>query len=569
MSELGALLRASRGEVPADLLLREVQLIDVLTGEIRPTSIAVAGGRVVGFGEYEARASVDLDGAFAAPGFIDAHVHLESSLVVPARYARAVVPHGTTLVVTDCHEIANVLGVSGVTYMAEASRLTPLDLLILAPSCVPATDLETSGARLEAEELAGLRRSLPEVIGLGEVMNFPGVIHGDPAVLAKLAAFSGCPIDGHAPGLSGKELAAYAAAGIGSDHECVSSEEASEKLRAGLWLAVRQGSTARNLVGLLPAVTPLTIDRCYFCTDDRQPDDLLTEGHMDAILAEAVRLGLDPVQAVRMATINPCRFLGLKDRGALAPGRRADIVILRDLETFKVERVYREGILVAEEGSLLGSEALPLSHPGNTVNIAWGGPGWIEVPAEKRRIRVIGQVPDQIVTEKLVEEPTVRDGLVVADPARDILKLCVIERHHGTGRVGVGFVRGFGLRTGALASTVAHDSHNLVVLGASDSDILAAARAVEAMGGGQAVCDGGKTVASMALPVAGLMSESPLEDVRAEVRALKEAARSLGCALRDPFMAMSFLALPVIPELKLTDLGLFDVTTFKHVSLFE
>ncbi len=566
--DLSDYVRAARGDGEIDLLLRHAKIVDVHAAGWRNDSVAIHAGTIVGFGDdYDAAITLDLQGAYLCPSFIDGHVHLESSMVMPAEYARAVVPHGTTAVATDFHEIANVLGVEGIRAMMRAGEGLPLDIWVMAPSCVPATDFETAGARLEADALVKLRGEA-RVIGLGEMMNFPGVIAGVPAVLAKLEAFRGAPIDGHAPGVGGRELAAYAGTGIGSEHECTTAAEAAEKLSAGMRLAIRQGSTARNLEALLPVVTRENSGRCYFCTDDRHPEDLLAEGHMDQILREAVAGGLDPLIAIQMATRNAREFLGLAGAGVVAPGYAADLVVLDDLKRFSVRQVYKNGVLVAEGGRLLETSELALPVAQNTIKISWDGAGDIRVPAVSTKLRVIGLIPNQIVTNALVTDPKVEEGMAVSDPDRDILKLCVFERHTGSGNVGIGFIRGLGLRSGAMASTVAHDSHNLVVAGVTDDDILTAARAVEAMGGGQVVVDGGQVRSALPLAMAGLMSMEPLEAVAAEVRSLQDAARALGCGLRDPFMALAFMALPVIPALKLTDRGLFDVGEFRHVDLF-
>lgn len=560
------LLAVARGEAEADLLLTGARVVDVLRGRVAEGDVAVFGGRIAGFGERKARQRVDLAGAFLCPGFIDGHVHIESSMVSLPEYARAVVPSGTTAVVTDYHEIANVLGVEGIRFMMRCGEGLPLSVYIMLPSCVPATPMETSGAVLEAGDLVPLLQE-KTVVGLGEVMNFPGVVNGDPGVMAKLAACSGLPIDGHAPGLTGRGLDAYIAAGVESDHECVSAEEAAEKLAKGMFIYVREGSTARNLKALLPVVEGSSQGRCIFVSDDRQPRDLLEEGHMDAVLRKAVSLGLDPITAVRMVTINAAMRFGLRDRGAVAPGCRADLVVLDDLEGFRVRKVYKEGMLVAEDGVFL-----PRVDPGppapGAMRIAWEKASGIGVRAEGSEMLVIGVIPDQIITEKLREKAKVEGGMAVSDPARDLLKICVFERHRGTGNVGIGFIRGFGLREGALASTVAHDSHNLLAVGASDGEILAAARAVERMGGGQVVVRGEEVLAELPLDVAGLMSTLPLREVKERVASLQEAARFLGCPLEEPFMALSFMALPVIPELKITDRGLFDVGAFSHVPLF-
>lgn len=560
------LLAVARGDGEADLILANGRVVDVFSGTVRDVDVAVVDGWIAGTGHGRARETIDLAGAFLCPGFIDGHVHIESSMVSLPAYACAVVPHGTTAVVTDYHEIANALGIEGIRYMLGLDEGIPLDVLIMLPSCVPATPMETSGAVLEAEDLVPLLAE-PGVIGLGEVMNFPGVVHGDPSVMRKIKAFAGRPIDGHAPGLSGAELDAYIAAGVESDHECVTAAEAAEKLAKGMYIYIREGSTAKNLEALLPLVNPLTQGRCIFVDDDRQPGDLLREGHMDNVLRGAVSGGLDPMIALRMVTLNTARRFGLARRGGIAPGWRADLVVVEDLRSFRALKVFKDGKKVADEGELLAEVGTGPPAPG-AMKIAWNKMGGIQVAAAGDRMLVIGVVPDQIVTKKLEEAPLVEGGMTVPDVSRDLLKICVFERHRGTGNVGFGFIKGFGLRGGALASTVAHDSHNLMVIGANDEDIMAAARAVESMGGGQVVVRESEVIADLPLDVAGLMSTLPLEEVVARVERLRQAARSLGCPLQDPFMTLSFMALPVIPELKITDRGLFDVGSFSHVPLF-
>lgn len=566
--DLPHLLAVARGDEPADLFLANARLVNVFSGEVYHTGIALAGPLVAGLGDsYLARRTIDLENRFVAPGLIDAHVHIESSLVPPPEFARAVVPRGVTTVVTDPHEIANVLGLAGIRFMLESSEGLPLDVLVNAPSCVPATDLETSGARLEADDLATLLGH-PRVLGLAEVMSYPGVIQGDPGVLAKLRAFRGRPIDGHCPGVSGGHLQAYAAAGIGSDHECVTADEAREKLRVGLAVFLREASNARNLLDLLPAVSPATERRTCLCTDDRQPDDLLEEGSVDHLIRFAIRSGLDPVTAIRMATLNPAEHYRLDDRGAVAPGRRADLFVFSNLSAPRAEMVFRNGELVAQDGELTVS--LPRRETFDLPRTVHLDPDRLDfaIRAEGTRVRVIGVIPDQLLTESLVMDAAVCDGLAVAAPERDLLKMAVVERHRGSGGMGLGFVRGVGLRRGALAGTVAHDHHNLVVIGADDVSMRTAAAAVAETGGGQAVAVGQNVVERLPLPLAGLMSDRPIEDVRDRARALRQAARSLGVRLRDPFMAMSFLALEVIPALKLTDKGLVDVERFEVVPLF-
>jgi adenine deaminase len=565
---LADVIRTARGEQPADLALRNGRLINVFSGQIEHTDIAMAGPTIIGVGTgYEAAQSIDLAGAYVAPGLIDAHVHIESSMATTPQFARAVLPRGTTTVVTDPHEIANVHGLAGIRFMLHAARHTPLSVWVNLPSCVPATHMETAGAALEAADLMMLLDD-PGVLGLAEMMNYPGVIAAAPAVLAKLQGFAGRPLDGHAPGLVGQALNAYVAAGIGSDHECTTVAEAAEKLARGLYILIREATNAHNLETLLPLVTAANSRRCCFCTDDRQPADLLDQGGIDFMVRTAIARGIDPVTAIQMATLNTAEWFGLHDRGAVAPGRRADLIVFDRLDDLRPRLVYAAGQLVAQDGAMLTPPPapLPLSLP-NSIHVAWERVD-LAIPAAGRRVRVIGAVENQLVTEHLVLEATIRDGLAVADVSRDLLKMAVIERHHAGGNVGKGFIRNIGLQRGALASSVAHDHHNLVVVGADDASMLTAARAVAEMGGGLAVADGEQVLARLALPIAGLMSDQPIEQIRAGFDAVLAAAHALGSELHDPFMAMSFMALEVIPHLKLTDVGLVDVDKFQVVSLF-
>ncbi len=565
--ELQSLIRFARGEVPAELLLRNAQVINVLSGEIVTTDVALVRSRIVGLGDYEAEETLDLEGAYLAPGFIDAHVHIESSLMPPAEFARAVVPLGTTTVVTDPHEIANVLGLEGIRFMFESAKDGPLSMFVMASSCVPATHMETNGAVLHSYDLASLKAD-PWVLGLAEVMNFPGVIHGEGEVLEKLKVFDDLVIDGHCPSLSGKDLAAYVAAGIESDHECTTLGEAQEKLRLGMTIFIREATNARNLEALLPLVTPENLHRICFCTDDRQPADLLDEGHIDFMVRKAIAAGIDPIQAIRMATWNPATYFRLNDRGAITPGRRADLIAFRDLQQPRPHLVLRGGRPIAHEGRMTMPRLSHSSYPlRSTMNVNWERVD-LSVEAGAGQARVIGIVPDQLVTDSLTEEILVRDGQAVSDPTRDILKMAVIERHRASGAVGLGFVKGLGLQQGALASSVAHDHHNLVVIGVDDESMLAAARRTADLGGGMVAANGTQILAELPLPIAGLMVDAPVKDVRTRLDEVLDAAASLGSTLRDPFMAMSFLALEVIPSLKLTDQGLIDVERFEKVPLW-
>ncbi|MFO7675626.1 MAG: adenine deaminase [bacterium] len=569
---LPALLAAARGDEPADLLLRGGQVINVFTGEIRRADVAVKDGRIagVGFGYERAGETVDVSGQYVAPGFIDGHIHIESSMLPVHEFARLCLAHGTTAVVADPHEIANVLGVRGIEYILRASEGLPLDVFVMAPSCVPATAMESSGASVTARDIAKLLRH-ERVLGLGEMMNYPGVVFGDRDALAKLAAARAAAklTDGHAPGLGDRLLAAYAAAGVGSDHECVGRGEALEKLRAGFRLMVREGSAARNLTGLLPVINDFNLRRCMFVTDDRHPEELLRDGHLDSILRHAVRQGMHPAAAVQMVTLNPAEYFGLARRGAVAPGWRADLVVLGDLDRFRVRWVLRDGKPVARDGRLL-AKLKPHRDKSVTGTVKPGSltKARFVIKASGDLCRVIRVVPDQIVTEQHVLPPTVRAGRVVADPERDLLKLAVIERHRATGRTGLGLVAGFGLKQGALGTTVAHDSHNIIIVGATDEDMLAAAKELRRLGGGMVAVARGKVAASLRLPIAGLLADEPAEDVAAALRRLLEKAHVWGSRLPNPFATLSFLALPVIPELKLTDRGLVDVSRFRLVDLF-
>jgi adenine deaminase len=558
----------AKGGKEADLLLTNAQLINVFSGRIEPQAIAIAQGQVVGFGEYAARQVLDLEGRFVAPGFIDAHVHIESSMVGVEGYAGAVLPHGVTTVVTDFHEIANVMGIKGIHLMRAGIEQIPLNLYCMLPSCVPATPLETAGAEITAEELKDLMKE-EWVKGLGEMMNFPGVIHGDPEVLKKIEMAQGKRVDGHAPGLSGKELIAYIAAGISSDHECTHREEAEEKLRLGMYIMMREGSTAKNLEELIKIVTPLNARRCMFVTDDCHPADLIAQGGVDHCVRKAIQLGLDPIIAIQMATINPAQYFPLPGVGAIAPGYQADLVVIEDLNTFRINKVFKAGRLVAEGGKILpGVIDETKVKVENTFNLPLISAEQFQIKAQAGTVKVIETIPHQIITKKTVQTMKTKEGWAIADLARDILKIAVVERHKGTGNIGLGFVKGFGLRDGAIASSVAHDSHNIVVAGANDDDMAQAVQGIAQMHGGLIAVKQGRVLASLPLPIGGLMSDRSIEEVRDGLNLLHRMVREMGCTLEEPFMALSFLALPVIPELKITDKGLVDVTQFKIVPLF-
>jgi adenine deaminase len=563
--DLKSLIRHARGDDPADLLLRNGRVVNVLSGEIVPTSVAVAGEFIVGFGDYPATREIDLGGAFVAPGFIDAHVHIESAMVPPSEFARAVVPRGTTTVVTDPHEIANVLGLEGIRFMFDSAKYGPLSMYVMAPSCVPATGMATNGAVLHGYDLFPLK-SDPWVLGLAEMMNFPGVVAGEDAVLEKIGAFQDRVIDGHAPRLTGRHLQAYAAAGVTSDHESTRPEEALEKLRLGMMVFIREGTVARDLDALLPLVNAGSQHRFCFCTDDCQPADLVERGGIDHMVRRSIAAGLDPLQAIRLATWNTAQHFRLHNRGAITPGRRADLVVFDDLQAPVARLVFRNGQLVAQDGRMVVEPRSQSRMLRGTMNVAWDSVDF-RIPAEGRRARVIGAT-DTLVTRALVEAVAIADGYAVADPTRDLLKMAVIERHMASGAMGRGFVQGIGLQRGALASSVAHDHHNLVAIGADDASMMTAARRVAALHGGMVVAVGDRVLAEVPLPLGGLMSQEPVETVHRQVTAAVAAARSLGSPLHDPFMTMGFLALEVIPALKLTDRGLVDVEKFELVPLW-
>lgn len=563
------LLAVARGDAEPDLVLTNARVVDVFTGRVHEGAVALARGRIAGVGDYAGPRSEDLEGRYLAPGLIDAHVHLESSMVRPAEYARAVVPRGTTTVVSDPHEIANVAGTAGIRYLLAASEELPLDVLVNLPSCVPASHLSSSGAQLGASDLLPFLEH-PRVLGLAEFMNVPGAVYAEEDAVQKLQAFRGQPIDGHAPGVRGKTLAAYAAAGPWSDHESVTADEALEKLTAGLFVFLREGTAARNLTDLLKAVNPVTAARMAFCSDDRHPAELLGEGHVDQMLRLAVAGGVDPLVALRMATLSAAEAFGLRDRGAIAPGRWADLVAFDDLGEFRAHAVWFRGRKVASAGRPLFAVAPEADESSVRSTVAADLDGLeLSVPVRGERMRVIVVREGQLITDEARLRPRVEAGRAVADPARDLAKLAVLERHGNGGHHAVGFVQGLGLERGAIAGSVGHDSHNLTVAGMDDVSMRTALEALARAGGGYAAALGSELLALVPLPIAGLISDQPIEVVRAQMDTLLEQSRRrLGARSRDPFMQLAFLPLEVIPHLKLTDRGLVDVDRFELVDLW-
>ncbi len=559
----------ARGDRPVDVLLKNGKLINVLSGEIHDVSVAIQENTIVGFGDYEAQEVIDLNGRYIAPGLIDGHLHLESSMLAIPELARNIVPLGTTSVVADPHEIANVLGTEGVRYILDSSEGLPLNVFIMFPSCVPATPFETSGADLSAADMLPFKDH-PRILGLAEMMNFPGLVGGDPGVLEKLDVFADKVLDGHAPGLSGKGLCAYTAAGIGSDHECTTLDEAREKLRCGMHILMREGSAAKNLDALLPLINAFNSRKFSLVTDDMDPRDITENGHINRLVKRVMDKGVDPVRAFQMTSINTAAYFGLKRLGAVAPGYRADMVILDDLDSMKIDRVYKDGKLVAQSGAMVvePSATAPETVTGS-MSVDWSRIPDFTIKAEGTKANIIEVLEGQIVTSRRVEEAPVSNGHVTADTERDILKIAVIERHKGTGAHAIGLIRGFGLKRGAIAGSVAHDAHNIIVIGADDASMMTAARTIADMGGGLTVVDNGAPKAKLPLPIAGLMSDQPIERVKSDLTAVMDAAKDLGCGLEAPFGTLSFMALSPIPELKITDQGLFDSLNFKFVPLFE
>ncbi len=565
------LIDVAMGRRKADLVLKNGLIVNVFTHETIEASLAVDQGVIAGIGAYEGKEEKDLHGKYLIPGLIDSHVHIESSLLSPEQFARIVVPRGTTTVIADPHEIANVAGLAGIRYMINASGNLPLNVYFMLPSCVPATGFENAGAVLDSTLLAELIDD-EAVLGLGEMMDYPSVVNGDSETLKKIAiaADRGKPIDGHSPMLEGKALSAYRAAGIETDHECSTLEEMRERLRLGMRVLIREGSAARNLSSLVKGVDGSTSRRCSFCTDDKQPEEIFSEGHIDHNLRLAIENGLDPLTAIQMATINAAEGYGLKQKGALAPGYDADILVVDNLRSFTPLEVYKKGKLAAENLTPLFSVSEPdIRTVSGSVQVKELAGESFRLPLTSDLVHIIHLHPGSLITEKAVRKVEVKDGAFVYSPKLDIAKLAVIERHKGTGNIGLGLVEGFQLKNGALATTIAHDSHNLIVIGDNDEDMLIAAEALIRCQGGMTISSGGTIAGTLELPIGGLMSNRTGDEVNRQLAELNRIAwEKLGISRKiDPFMSLSFLALPVIPELKLTDMGLFDVTRFDFIPL--
>ena len=570
MEDFTHLIAVAKGEVPADLLIKNAQVVNVFIGKVFTSNVAIAGKYIAGIGNYQTgKRIIDAQNLYLIPGLMDAHIHLESTLLTPSAFARAVIPHGTTSIFIDPHEIANVLGIKGINYMLKATQNLPLNVFVLAPSCVPATNLETSGASITAEQIAKLLQH-PRVVGLAEMMNFPGVINADKTVLAKIRATHEAKkiIDGHAPLLRGKMLQAYIGVSIDSDHETTQLDEAIEKLGAGMWLMLRQGTAAKNLLTLLPAVNSFTVHRCLLCCDDKEPTDLQKQGHIDHLIKLAIKAGINPIWAIKMATINCAQRFGIKRLGAIAPGYRADLILVKNLSDFEIETVIKDGEVIFEEGTLKVSLS-PYIEPEvtNTVHLKGISPDDFRIFVQGEKVRVIGLLPDQIITKHLIKEAKKEGDEILADPEQDTIKIAVIERHHATGNMGLGLLSGLGLKRGAIASSVSHDSHNIVVAGVNNQDMYCAVKAIEKMQGGFVLVENEVVKAGLALPIAGLISPLSAQEVGFHMKTLCQEAKNLGISLPNPFLTLSFVALPVIPELRLTDKGLVDVNQFKFVAL--
>ena len=565
--EIEKIIKAAKGEEIADIVIKNANIINVLSGDIHRGDVAVVNGKIIGIGnDYKGKEEIDINGSYLSPSFLDGHVHLESAMISPYEYAKAVIPSGTTTVIADPHEISNVLGLQGISFMREATRTLPLDVYMMLPSCVPATDMETSGSKLSASDLSiFIKKSW--VLGIGEMMNFPGVLNNDPTVINKITLPVSKRVDGHAPGLSGKNLCAYISTGISSDHECISVEEAREKIRMGLYIMIREGTVAKDLDSLLPVVDANNSRRCFFVTDDRYPHDLYD--HINSMVRRAVKYGIHPLTAIQMASINTAEYFKIQNLGAIAPGYQADMLVFDNLSDFKPAMVFKKGQLVAKNGKFLPKEnGYTLPETRGSVNVKWIEKDNFKIKANSDKIKVINVTGNKLITLGSIEKTNIVDGFAETDIENDVLKIAIIERHKATGNIGLGFVKGLGLKSGAIASTVAHDSHNMVIIGTNDDDMYYAAVELVKSQGGKIVVENGKTLEKLPLPVAGLISDLPIEEVIEKLKSLVKSTKQLGCKLDDAFMNMAFLSLPVIPDLKITDKGLIDVNKFEITNLF-
>ncbi len=564
------LIKVARGLEKADLVIKNANIVNVLSEEIHKGDIAIVDGIIAGIAdEYIGEKEIDVNGAYVCPSFIDGHVHLESAMMLPSEFAKTVLPAGTTTVIADPHEISNVLGLHGISFIREAVKDLPMDVFAMLPSCVPATPFETSGFDLNSYDLS-LLIDKPWVLGLAEMMNFPGVLNLDSNVMAKLelAKSKEKRIDGHAPQLSKKDLCAYIASGVKSDHECTTPEEAIEKMRLGMYIMIREGTAAKDLNALIPVLKNCNTRKCIFVTDDRHPSDL--PEHINGMVRRSVEAGVDPIKAIQVGSLNTAEYFGLKDRGAIAPGYIADMLILPDLKAFKPDFVIKKGEVVVENGKL----ACTIPPCENTsvrgsVNVRWIERNDFRIEAESDIVRTLEVIPNQLITKSIESKIKVEDGNAVSNVDTDTLKICVIERHRATGNIGKGFVKGFNLKSGAIASTVAHDSHNMIVIGTNDSDMYIAAVELIKRQGGKVVVNNGEILSELPLPIAGIMSDKDFDYVVEKCEELNKAAHSIGCTLEDPFMTMAFLSLPVIPELKVTDKGVFDTNKFDFIDIFK
>lgn len=561
-------IEKARGTGKIETVLKNANIINVFTGEVIKGDVAIDNGMIIGIGDYTGEKEIELEGKYLSPGFIDSHVHIESSMSSPSQFAKIIVPKGVTTIIADPHEIGNVKGLAGVEYIIKDSKDIPLDVHIMLPSCVPSTEFENSGAVLEAEDL-GLLIDHEAVLGLGEMMNYPGVINAEDKILDKLILFKDKVIDGHGPMISGKDLNAYVMAGIKTEHECSTIEEVNERLRLGMYVLIREGSAAKDLRNIIPAVNKDNLRRFMFCTDDKHPEHLISEGSINFNIKLAIEAGIEPVDAIKMATINSAECYGLKDKGAIAPGYRADLVVIDNLEDFNIEKVFKDGKLVGRNNRALFEtvEYLPKDLM-DSVNIKEVKKEDLQIKMKTNRANVISVIEDSLITEKAIKEVDLLDGYFQYSH-EDILKLVIIERHNATGNIGVGLIENFELKNGAIGSTIGHDSHNMIVVGDNDEDILTAINELEKIGGGITMVSKGKVLKSLELEIGGIMTSKPIEETNEILKSMMEISHEKLNVNKniDPFMTLAFMGLPVIPKLKLTDMGLFDVEKFDFIEV--